>query len=96
MRWMYWPFIHSSLVWSKMASFFVMRSRLNLAHRVSRSMMVVSPSRLQPSSARKFTMVSGRKPLSRNSSTLAAPWRLDSLWPSEPKIMDRCAKVGTS
>ena len=36
-----------------------------------------------------FAVVSGKKPRSRNSSTLAAPWRLDSLWPSAPRIMDR-------
>ena len=57
---MYWPFIQSSFVSSKTASFLVTRSSENFSHSTSRPMMVVSPSSDQPRSARKFTMASGR------------------------------------
>ena len=57
---MYWPFIQSSLVSSNTASFFVMRSRPNFSHSTSRGIIVVSPSRLHPRRARKFTIVSGK------------------------------------
>ena len=94
MCWMYWPFIHDSFVSSKMASFLVMRSSENSEQMTSRLMMVVSPSSDQPRSARKLTIASGRNPRSRYSSTLVAPWRLESFLPSGPRIIDRCANVG--
>ena len=57
---MYWPFIQSSLVSSKTASFLVMRSSENSRASTSRGMMVVSPSSDHPRRARKFTRASGR------------------------------------
>ena len=72
-----------------MAADLVTRSRVKLSLIISRDMTSVLSSSDQPSSTMKLISASGRNPLSRYSDTAVAPWRLDSLDRSGPRIMGR-------
>ncbi len=90
----YWPFSQRSFSWSKREGEGPIRS--SEKRRTISSIVIFSRSSPgdQPRRARKFASASGRKPCSRNSSTPAAPWRLESFLPSAPRIIPRCAKTG--
>ena len=91
---MYTPFIHVSFSMLKTAGARFTRSSEKLATICSRFTTSVWPSSDQPSSARKFTAASARKPWSRYASAESAPCRFESLARSGPRIIGRCPKSG--
>ena len=91
---MYWPFIQSSFSVLKTALPPLIPSSEKAPTSSSIDITSRSSPGDQPSSARKFTMASGRYPWRRYSVTDVAPCRLLNRFLSAPRISGTCANSG--